>query len=370
MTAPAAGRGPVLALNAGSSSLKATLYDDGLRRIAAREADLGRAGAGPEGQTAALAGMLAAIAAEGAPRAIGHRVVHGGPRHGRPAVVDDALVDELRDLACLAPLHMPGAIAVIEAVSRLLPGVPQVACFDTAFFRDLPETSSRLPLPRRLHDAGVRRYGFHGLSYEHVLHAVPGSRRGRVVMAHLGHGASMAAVRDGAPLETTMGFTPAGGIMMGTRPGDLDPGVLVHLAREGMDADALEGVVMRESGLLGVSGTTSDMRALLAARGADPDAALAVAMFCLRARREVGALAAVLGGLDMLVFTGGIGARSPEVRAEICGGLVHLGVALDPGRNGSGDGEVSAPGSAVTVLAVPADEDLVVARHTLAALAG
>jgi acetate kinase len=383
--------GPVLALNAGSSSLKATLYDAGLAPLARAEVErVGGEGAsiavtGPDGadlasgevdapdHAAALGAVLDAMKRSGLPppAAAGHRLVHGGARHAGPARVDDALLAELRDLARLAPLHMPGEIAVVEGIAARAAGVPQVASFDTAFFHALPERSQRLPLPGALWESGIRRFGFHGLSYEYVVSAVPAAREGRVVVAHLGNGASMAALRDGAPVETTMGFTPSGGIMMGTRPGDLDPGVLVHLARESrMDGDALDRVVTRESGLLGVSGTTSDMRDLLAARATDRRAALAVEMFCTRARREVGGLAAVLGGLDLLVFTGGIGERAAEVRAEVCDGLGHLGVVLDPGRNARAEEVVSSGEAAVPVMVVRTDEDLVVARQAASVLWG
>ncbi|MEW6581519.1 MAG: acetate/propionate family kinase [Actinomycetota bacterium] len=379
--------GAVLAVNAGSSSLKASLFDARLARLAraevervgAADASLRLTGAGGEETWAgpvaaadhaeALARILDALARSGLPEPAmaGHRVVHGGSRRTAPAAVDAALLDELRDLARLAPLHMPAEIAAIEELRARHPGLPQVACFDTAFFRRLPEAAQRLPLPQAVWDAGVRRLGFHGLSYEYLLSAVPQARTGRAVLAHLGNGASMAAVRDGDPVDTTMGFTPVGGIMMGTRPGDLDPGVLVHLARHhGMDADALDRLVTRESGLLGVSGTSGDMRELLARRDTDRRAALAVEMFCARARREVGALAAELGGLDTLVFTAGIGERAAAVRAEICSGLGHLGVTLDPQRNARHDAVISAPGAAVTVRVERTDEDLMVARHTQA----
>ena len=373
----------VLVLNAGSSSLKLAVLGEDDRLLARgaverigladalmslRDADgvavVEERGEMP-GHREAVSWGLAALERWGAPRpaAAGHRVVHGGTEHAAPALVDGALLAELRGLVRLAPLHLPGEIAVIEAIAERYPGLPQVACFDTAFHRRMPEVAQRLPLPEDLWRDGVRRYGFHGLSYEHVLATVAGARRGRVVIAHLGNGASMAAVRDGAPVDTTMGLTPAGGIMMGTRPGDLDPGVAVHLLRErGLDADGLERLVTRESGLLGVSGLSPDMRTLLEARGSDTCADLAVSMFCYRARKEVGALAAALGGLDLLVFTGGIGERAAPVRAEICAGLAHLGIRLDPARNARGEGVVSAPGSAVEVRVVRAAEELVIAR--------
>src|SRR5207247_1025233 len=216
------------------------------------------------------------------------------------------------------------------------PNLPQVLCFDTAFHRDMPDVAQRFPLPGALWDAGIRGYGVHGLSYEYVVHELGPASRGRVVIAHLGNGASMAAVQDGRSVETTMGLTPTGGLMMGTRPGDLDPGVLLHLlVTRQYEVEGLTRLVERESGLLGVSGLSADMRTLLDARDRDPNAARAIAMFCHRARREVGALAAVLGGMDSLVFTGGIGEHSTEIRQEICRGLEHLGVLLDPDANGA-----------------------------------
>jgi acetate kinase len=243
-------------------------------------------------------------------------------------------------------------------------------CFDTAFHRDLPELARRLPLPRALTDgAGIRRFGFHGLSYEYVLEHLGPAARGRVVIAHLGNGASMAAVRDGRPIDTSMGLTPAGGFMMGTRTGDLDPGVLLYLMREkGYDADRLDRRVNRESGLLGVSGSTGDVKSLLERRAEDARADLALTMFCYQVRKEIGAYAAALGGLDTLVFTGGIGERAAPVRAEICDGLGHLGVHLDPSRNAAHQSPASVPGAGCQVRIVNTREDLMIARHCRAVL--
>jgi acetate kinase len=242
--------------------------------------------------------------------------------------------------------------------------VLQVACFDTAFHRTMPAAARRLPIPARFDAAGVRRYGFHGLSYEYVVGSLGAAARGRAVVAHLGSGASMAAIREGASVDTTMGFTPAGGLVMSSRSGDLDPGVLVHLLRtEEHDADDLERIVERESGLTGVSGRTGDMRELLECRGDDADAALAVDMFCTRVRMQVGAYAALLGGIDNLVFTGGIGERSAPVRTEICAGLEHLGVEIDEARNRDDAAVVSPDGASCVVRVVPTDEELVIARH-------
>lgn len=294
----------------------------------------------------------------------GHRIVHGGLRFVAPTLIDDAALGELRDLVDLAPLHLPAQIAAIEAIATHIPALPQVACFDTAFHRRMPEVAQRFALPEWAWDAGIRRFGFHGLSYEHVVDVL-GPDCGRVVIAHLGNGASMAAVRNGAPVDTTMAFTPAAGLVMGTRSGDLDPGVIVHLLREhGMDADAVDRLVNQQSGLLGISGATADMRELLRTRGTDPAAARAVAMFCRSARKAIGALTAVLGGIDQLVFTGGIGERAAAVRAEICNGLSHLGVAIDPDRNTAAEPLISTRGASCAVRIVAADEDRVIAGQT------
>ena len=383
----------ILCLNTGSSSLKFALYELGDREVALATGaaeEIGNPGArlslrkgsdapavdiaveAPDGQ-AAIQTVLGALDGHRlpAPDAVGHRLVHGGPAHRAPERVDARLLEALKALVPFAPLHLPAEIDGIETVARRFPDLPQVVCFDTAFHRDLPDVVQRFPLPGALWDAGIRRYGFHGLSYEYVVHALGAASRGRVVIAHLGSGASMAAVRDGRSVETTMGLTPTGGLMMGTRPGDLDPGVLLHLLVNGQyDVEGLTRLVERESGLLGVSGLSADMRTLLAARDRDQNAARAVAMFCHRARREVGALAAVLGGLDSLVFTGGIGERSAVIREEICRGLEHLGVGLDLDANRAHAPIVSPRGAGCTVRVVETNEDLMVARHTRAVLQG
>lgn len=382
----------VLCVNAGSSSLKVALYEIGAgeRRLASgvvahvgsNDARLSLAdGAGrvlddrpvtaPDG-AAAVALALDAVAPPRLPRpdAVGHRIVHGGPAHTAPARVDAALLADLRRQAAFAPLHLPTEIAGIEAVAARAPELPQVVCFDTAFHRGMPEVACRLPLPRRLWDDGIRRYGFHGLSYEYVVGVLGAAARGRLVIAHLGNGASMAAVRDGAPVDTTMGLTPTGGLVMSTRTGDLDPGVLLHLqATGGYDTARLARLVNDESGLVGVSGRSGDMAELLAVRATDPHAAQAVAMFCWSARKHVGALTAALGGIDTLVFTGGIGEHAAPVRAEICAGLGHLGIRLDADANSRHGEVISVPGSACTVRVIPTDEDLMIARHTRAVLA-
>jgi acetate kinase len=324
----------VLALNCGSSSLKYALFD-GERRLQGGTVQ----GIGDPGGHATHAGAVhAALDALPAMEAVGHRLVHGGPSLLEPVRIDPAVRAALAGAVSFAPLHLPPAIAAIEAVAKRFAGLPQVACFDTAFHRTLPEVARRFPLPEHIDALGVRRYGFHGLSYEWAVSQVGG--RGRMVIAHLGNGASMCAVRDGVSVDTTMGLTPAGGFMMGTRSGDLDPGVILFLSNR-MGPAAIEKLVDRESGLLGVSGLTSEMKTLLAS--SDPRAKLAVEMFCYQARKTVAALTAVLGGLDTLVFTGGIGEHATVIRERICAGLTHLG--------------------RFEVRVVAADEERVIARH-------
>lgn len=362
----------VLCVNTGSSSVKCAVYEataDDEQELA-RAAVEGIGGDGPPDHGAALAlafEQLGDVAATVG--AAGHRVVHGGPSHTMPTLVDDALLRDLRGAVAFAPLHLPASIAGIEAVAARDPALAQVACFDTAFHQTIPERAWRLPLPRDLADAGVRKYGFHGLSYEYVVSSLGAQTLGRSVIAHLGNGASLAAVADGRSVDTSMGLTPTGGIPMGTRSGDLDPGVLLWLARaRGLDVDALEQLVDDEAGLRGLSGTSSDMRTLLGCRASDPSAALAVDVFCYRVRLQIGAYAAALGGLDTLVFTGGIGERGADVRAEVCDGLGMLGVAVDAARNEQGDAVISPDGAACTVRVVRTDEDRMVARHTRAVL--
>lgn len=359
----------VLCVNSGSSSLKTALFEvDGTT-----EHELGRAAQPVEtgDYRAALDAALGAFGERGlpAPAAAGHRVVHGGPSHADPVLVDERVLTELRAVVPFAPLHVPAAISGIEAVGGRW-DIPQVACFDTAFHHDMPLLAQRLPLPDALTDGGLRRYGFHGLSYEYVVGAVGAAELGRGVIAHLGNGASMVAVRDGRSVDTTMGFTPAGGLVMSTRTGDLDPGVPLYLLRErGYDADRLEQLIDRESGLVALSGGTSDMRTLVERRAGDPRAAFAVDAFCYHARQHVGALAATLGGLDTLVFTGGVGEKAASIRAEICRGLEHLGVEIDLAANEAHAAVISAPGSGCVVRVVRTDEDRVIARHTGAVVA-
>jgi len=307
--------------------------------------------------------------------AVGHRVVHGGPHHSQPQRIDTGLLRELRRLVPFAPNHLPHEIRAIVAVQTLYPELPQVACFDTAFHRNMPEIAQVYPLPHAFWEEGVRRYGFHGLSYEYIVRelmkvASPQERE-RVIIAHLGNGASMAAVHGCQGVDTTMGFTPTGGLVMSTRSGDLDPGVVLYcFEQKGMDVGAVRELLDDQSGLLGVSGTTSDMKDLLARRRRDPRAALAVDLFCYQARKFIGALAAVLGGLDTLVFTGGIGEHAAAVRWRICRHLAFLGVELDPARNDAHAAIISRDGAACTVRVIPTDEELMIARHTAELLQG
>ena len=343
----------------GSSGGTITIRDANGRSIAESDRDLAR----PQVAVDALFDEFERLKL---PRldVVGHRIVHGGAHHVAPEIVTPALIADLKRLIAFAPLHMPGGIEGVEAVAARHPKLPQVACFDTAFHRGMPERAERFPLPRELWDAGVRRYGFHGISYEYIMQALGADVPTRLIIAHLGNGASMAAVENGRPLDTTMGFTPAGGFMMGTRPGDLDPGVILYLLEQkGYDAAQLSRLVNLKSGLLGVSGLSSDVKTLLDARGLNADAAEAIEMFCYQIKKAIGALAAALGGLDLLVFTGGIGEHAAAVRAEACQGLAHLGLAIDPRRNDSNQDTISAADSRCRVRVIPTNENLMVARH-------
>ncbi len=325
----------------------------------------------PLGDASPVGVVLAALHDLGVPiDAVGHRLVYGGPVHEAPERVTAQLLTALTALVPFDPLHLPAALAAIREIESASGGLPQIVCFDTAFHHRMPAVAQRLPLPRQLWAEGVRRYGFHGLSYESIVRALgPEGTRGRMIVAHLGNGASLAAVRDGRSVDTTMGLTPLGGLMMGTRPGDLDPGVLLYLLRErGYTSRELDDLVTDRSGLLGVSQISADMRTLLERRADDAAAGEAVELFVYQAKKYIGALAAVLGGLDTLVFTGGIGERAAPVRWEIAQGLAHLGVALDPERNDAGAAIVSADGAGVRTHVIVSQENLMVARHTYAAL--
>jgi acetate kinase len=299
--------------------------------------------------------------------AVGHRVVHG-MRHKEPEIVTQDLLNELHRIELYDPDHLPREIELIEAFRRRHPDLSQVACFDTAFHSAMPRVAKLLPIPRRYDAKGVQRYGFHGLSYAYLMQelehqAGAKAANGRVILAHLGNGASMAAVLDGCSIDTTMGFTPAAGLVMSTRSGDLDPGLVSFLARtERMTASQFDRMVNRDSGLFGVSETSSDMRDLLARETEDVRAAEAVTLFCYQAKKWIGAYAAVLGGLDTLVFAGGIGENAPPVRARICEGLGFLGIELDEARNAAHAKVISTDASRATVRVIPTDEELMIAR--------
>jgi acetate kinase len=304
---------------------------------------------------------------------VGHRVVHGGTEFAAPVRIDDEVVAKLDRLCPLAPLHQPHNLAGIRAVAAAQPDLPQVACFDTAFHRAHSELADWFALPRRFYDDGIRRYGFHGLSYEYIARALPSVapelKDARVVVAHLGSGASMCAMQAGRSVDSTMGFTALDGLPMGTRSGALDPGVVLHLIRAyRMDADAIEAMLYHDCGLKGVSGISNDMRNLLASD--DPHAAQAIELFVWHIAKQLGALSAVLGGLDAFVFTAGIGERSPDIRQRVCARLGWLGIALDEAANRAGGPRISTAGSKVAVFAIPTDEELMIARHTLAVLNG
>ena len=302
--------------------------------------------------------------------AIGHRVVHGGPRYRDPLPVDRAMLEELRRISSFAPNHLPDTIALMEVFAAKFPQVPQIACFDTAFHSTLPRVAKLLPIPRRYEAKGVQRYGFHGLSCSFLVQelekiAGPKVSSGRVILAHLGNGASMTAVRDGKSMDTSMGFTPAAGLVMSTRSGDLDPGLVAFLGRaEQMTETQFDRMIHDESGLLGVSEISSDMRDLLAREAADVRAAEAIALFCYQAKKWLGAFAAALGGLDTLVFAGGIGENTPSIRARICEGLGFLGIKLNEARNAENAAVISAESGRVTVRIIRTDEELMIARST------
>ncbi|MCP5241109.1 MAG: acetate/propionate family kinase [Zoogloeaceae bacterium] len=300
--------------------------------------------------------------------AAGHRVVHGGDLYSAPVKVDEAILAQLDEFLPLAPLHQPHNLRAIRAVASLMPNVPQVACFDTAFHRSQPPLAQMFALPRALSAEGIKRYGFHGLSYEYVSRQFPAllgdKADGRVIVAHLGNGSSMCAIRNGMSVASSMGFTAVDGLVMGTRTGNLDPGVLLYLMEQkGMDVKALTNLLYKQSGLLGVSGISQDMRELLASEA--PEAREAVDLYCYRAAREVGSLAAAAGGIDALVFTGGIGEHAGFVRARIVEQCAWLGATLDASANDRHETVVSAANSKVKVLAVPTNEEWMIAEHTM-----
>jgi acetate kinase len=381
----------ILTINGGSSSIKFALFEageslgrilqGGIERIGLPEANLRVKGLNPRDNFSRLVAAPDHTAAVGALMdwieersgrdpltAVGHRVVHGGPKYSKPEQITAEMVEELRRLSPIDPEHLPEEILLTEAFHHRFPDLPQVACFDTAFHHDLPRVAQLLPIPRRYEAQGVRRYGFHGLSYEFLmgeLALLAGTKaaRARVILAHLGNGASLAAVRDGRSVDTSMSFTPTAGVPMSTRSGDLDPGLLWYLARtEGLDAKRFNEMVNFQSGLLGVSETSSDMRDLLDRETRDVRAAEAVALFCYQVKKWIGGFAAVLGGLDTLVFAGGIGENAPTVRARICDGLGFLGIELDEKRNAANESVISAAASRVAVRVIRTDEERMIAE--------
>jgi acetate kinase len=381
----------ILTINGGSSSIKFALFEAGaslqrvlegrleriglpgttLRVKGSNEADnFSRPVTAPD-HTVAVGVLMDWIEERGgrdALTAVGHRVVHGGPKYSEPRLINAELVEELRRLSPFDPEHLPEEILLTEAFHRRFPDLPQVACFDTAFHHDLPRVARLLPIPRRYEAQGVRRYGFHGLSYAFLMEelarlAGSAAAQGRVILAHLGNGASLAAVRDGQPVDTSMSFTPTAGVPMSTRSGDLDPGLFWYLARtEGLAAKQFNEMVNFQSGLLGVSETSSDMHDLLDRETQDVRAAEAVALFCYQVKKYIGAYAAALGGLDTLVFAGGIGENAPAVRARICDGLGFLGIELEEKRNAANEGLISTPASRVVIRVIRTDEELMIAK--------
>ena len=383
----------LLVLNAGSSSLKFSLYLDEdpprllvrgqVEELETRPRFVARAAGGAVvaekdwpagtnlGHDGAIDHLLGWIRGGGLGEhrlvAVGHRVVHGGTHFSGPALVDAATLAELERLVPLAPLHQPHSLAAIRAVGQKEPSVKQVACFDTSFHCTQPLVNQAFAIPRRYAEEGVRRYGFHGLSYEYIASALPEidprAAAGRTVVAHLGNGASMCALQEGRSVATTMSFTALDGLVMGTRCGSIDPGVLLYLMdRHHMDSRALEHLLYEQSGLLGVSGESSDMRVLLAS--ADPHAAQALDLFVYRIHRELGSLAAALRGLDALVFTGGIGEHAAPIRARVCLDAAWLGIDLDADANARGNRCISRPGSRVSAWVIPTDEEAMIALHT------
>jgi acetate kinase len=383
----------ILTINSGSSSLKCSLYHIGTEETLILSGHIQRIGLpgslfeihDASGQTlveeyrdladhdAALKTLFEWLQSrfpDQVLHAVGHRIVHGGMKYNQPQFIAPDDLAALTEIIRLAPNHLPHELKAIRAVQRYYPNLPQVGCFDTAFHHHIPETARRFPLPRSLWDEGVLRYGFHGLSYEYILEnlrqeAGVEASLGRVIVAHLGSGSSMAAVKGGKSVETTMGLTPTAGLMMGTRSGDLDPGLLLYLLEEKeRSPSTVHYLVNQRSGLIGVSGRSSDMRDLLDHEASDPHAAQAIEMYCYHARKHLGALTAVLGGLDTLIFTAGIGERCPVVRQRICQGLEFLGIHLDPARNESNAAVITRDDSPATVRVMKTDEELMIARHT------
>lgn len=378
----------ILALNSGSSSLKFGLYRVGrpgievlltgeAESIGSKEGTFHARGSRETklvSETLSIPSQREAViriarlvtnAKLPAPAAIGHRIVHGGPELRQHCLIDDSVVRQLGAATIFAPLHIPPALAVINFAREHFPELPQAACFDTTFHAGLPDVARVLSIPREFQREGIQRYGFHGLSYESIVRQLANGLPDRLVVAHLGNGASVTAVKGGKSIDTSMGLTPTGGVIMGTRSGDLDPGVLFYLMREKkLDASMLEQLVNHRSGLLGVSGVGSDMRRLHEAALSNSDARLAVQMFCYSVRKQMAAMIAALDGVDMIVFTGGIGENDWEVRSAICGGLSWIGIGLDEARNRFANNPISAPPSRCSVLVLASRENEQIAHHT------
>jgi acetate kinase len=393
MSQPAGKESRILTIIGGSSSIKFALFDVGnslesvlagsIVRIGLPGSTLHVKGLSPadtvsqsvnapdqNGAVALLMDWIAARCGQDSLVAVGHRVVHGGPTYSRPQRITAEMLEELRRLSPFDPEHLPAEILLIEAFGRCFPDLPQVACFDTAFHHDLPRVAQLLPIPRRYETLRVRRYGFHGLSYAYLMEeldrvADQEAARGRVILAHLGNGASLAAVRDGKPVDTTMSFTPTAGIPMSTRSGDLDPGLVWYLARtENMSARQFHEMVNSQCGLLGVSETSSDMQDLLQRETEDVRAAEAIGVFCRGVQKSIGAFAALLGGLDTLVFSAGIGENSPVIRHRVCHSLGFLGIETDARRNDASEPVISVDDCPVAVRVIGTNEELMIARQT------
>jgi acetate kinase len=354
----------VLAINAGSASVKSALFT-----FEANPRPLQRAAAEPD--AGSLVQDLLRVpnqAPDTQLTAIGYRIVHGGPDHYAPQRISESLLDQLERIVPFAPNHLPASIALVKALRQARPEIPHVACFDTAFHHDLPEVARRLPIPRAYDEQGVRRYGFHGLSYAYLLQelrrrAGHAAANGAVVLAHLGNGSSVTAAREGRSVDTSMCFTPLGGVIMSTRPGDLDPGLVTYIARSGgLTPDQVEDLLSHQAGLLAISGSTGDMRQLLERERTDEACRLAVDMYAYQIKKWIGAFAAALGGLETLVFSGGIGEHAPEVRRRICQGLEFLGVRIDQARNAANSDVISIADAPVAVRVIPTDEELMIAQ--------
>jgi acetate kinase len=352
----------ILALNSGSSSLKFSVH-----RVAAGESQLlldGESEGVPGGADPLHSVTAQLMAARIDVGSVGHRVVHGGPSLRKHCMIDERVLAALYHAAVFAPLHAAPALALIDAARKRFPSVPQYACFDTAFHATMPAEATTLPVARSVTRDGLQRYGFHGLSCESIMRQLGADAPSRVVIAHLGSGCSVTAVRDGASIDTSMGLTPSGGLIMATRSGDLDPGLLIYLLREqNLGAEEMEELLDRKSGLLGVSGSSGDMRALHAAEQGDEQAALAITMFCNSVRKQIAAMTSTLGGADLLVFTGGIGEHDAAVRARICDTMEWMGIPLDSAANEAHSARISADGARCDVRVLPTRENEQIARH-------